>query len=75
MISNLRETTERNRQQDWLKTNLAKFAGMFQGQRDLSTVGRMLLSELCPLVSAHHGTIYHLGGKEENRVLQFIKAG
>src|SRR5712672_3092027 len=69
MISNLRETTERNRQQDWLKTNLAKFAGMFQGQRDLSTVGRMLLSELCPLVSAHHGTIYHLGGKEENRVL------
>jgi HAMP domain-containing protein len=69
MISNLRETTERNRQQDWLKTNLAKFAGMFQGQRDLSTVGRMLLSELCPLVSAHLGTIYHLGGKEENREL------
>src|SRR5712672_3400566 len=73
MISNLRETTERNRQQDWLKTNLAKFAGMFQGQRDLSTVGRMLLSELCPLVSAHHGTIYHLGGKAG--ALQFIKAG
>jgi hypothetical protein len=69
MISNLRERTERNRQQDWLKTNLAKFAGMFQGQRDLSTVGRMLLSELCPLVSAHLGTIYHLGGKEENREL------
>jgi HAMP domain-containing protein len=44
MISNLRETTERNREQDWLKTNLAKFAGMFQGQRDLGTVGRMLLS-------------------------------
>src|SRR5712672_1365020 len=69
MISNLRETTERNREQDWLKTNLARFAGMLQGQRDTSTVGRMLLSELCPLVSAHHGTIYHLGGKEENREL------
>ena len=74
MISNLRETTKRNREQDWLKTNLAKFAGMFQGQRDLSTVGRMLLSELCPLVSAHHGTIYHLGGIEENRELRLLSS-
>src|SRR5690606_24573466 len=39
MISNLRETTERNREQDWLKTNVARFTGMLQGQRDLSTVG------------------------------------
>jgi PAS domain S-box-containing protein len=74
MISNLRETTKRNREQDWLKTNLAKFAGMFQGQRDLSTVGRMLLSELCPLVSAHHGTIYHLDGTEENRKLRLLSS-
>jgi HAMP domain-containing protein/CheY-like chemotaxis protein/signal transduction histidine kinase len=62
MISNLRETTERNREQDWLKTNLAKFTGMLQGQRELSTVGRMLLTELAPLVDAHQGTIYHLAG-------------
>ncbi|MGA7410496.1 MAG: response regulator [Bryobacteraceae bacterium] len=60
MISNLRETTESNREQDWVKTNLAKFTGMLQGQRELNTVGRMLLSELAPLVSAHQGTIYHL---------------
>jgi signal transduction histidine kinase/CheY-like chemotaxis protein len=46
MISNLRETTESNREQDWLKTNLARFTGMLQGQRELSTVGKMLLSEL-----------------------------
>jgi CheY-like chemotaxis protein len=72
MISNLRETTERNRQQDWLKTNLAKFAGMFQGQRDLGTVSRMLLSELCPLVSAHQGTIYYLGGTDEHRRLRLL---
>ena len=45
MISNLRETTESNRAQDWLKTNLAKFSGMLQGQRELNTVGRMLLTE------------------------------
>ncbi|WP_236589252.1 HAMP domain-containing protein [Ramlibacter aurantiacus] len=59
MISNLRETTQRNREQDWLKTNLARFSSMLQGQRELSTVGKLLLSELAPLVSAHQGTIYH----------------
>jgi HAMP domain-containing protein/signal transduction histidine kinase/CheY-like chemotaxis protein len=74
MISNLRETTERNREQDWLKTNLARFAGVLQGQRDLSTVGRMLLSELSPLVRAHQGTIYHLSGTEENRVLRLLSS-
>ncbi len=74
MISNLRETIERNREQDWLKTNLARFAGMFQGQRELSTVGRMLLSELSPLVEAHQGTVYHLGGTEENRELRLLSS-
>jgi HAMP domain-containing protein/signal transduction histidine kinase len=74
MISNLRATTERSREQDWLKTNLAKFAGMFQRQRDLGTVGRMLLSELCPLVSAHQGTVYHLGGTKEGRELRLLSS-
>src|SRR5260370_160970 len=74
MISNLRETTERNREQDWLKTNLTRFAGMLQGQRDTSAVGQMLLSELCPLVRAHQGTIYHLGGTEENRELGLLSS-
>ena len=55
MISNLRETTESNREQDWLKTNIAKFTGMLQGQRELRTVGQMLLTELAPLVNAHQG--------------------
>ena len=58
MIGNLRETTERNTEQDWLKTNLAKFGGMMQGQRDLLTVAHMLLSELAPLVSAQQGVMY-----------------
>ncbi|HEX3477644.1 MAG TPA: response regulator [Kofleriaceae bacterium] len=60
MIDNLRATTDRNQEQDWLKTNLAKFTRMLQGQRDLITVGRMLLSELAPLVGAQHGTVYQL---------------
>jgi HAMP domain-containing protein/CheY-like chemotaxis protein/signal transduction histidine kinase len=60
MIDNLRVTTERNQEQDWLKTNLAKFTRMLQGQRDLFTVAEMLLSELAPLVNAQRGTIYQM---------------
>ncbi len=60
MIGNLRLTTDQNTEQDWLKTNLAKFTNMLQGQRDLNTVGRMLLSELTPLVRAHMGVIYQV---------------
>jgi CheY-like chemotaxis protein/signal transduction histidine kinase/HAMP domain-containing protein len=60
MIDNLRATTDRNQEQDWLKTNLAKFTSMLQGQRDLVTVGKMLLSELAPLVDAQHGVIYQM---------------
>src|ERR1700723_1064336 len=65
MINNLRLTTERNTEEDWLKTNLARFTGMLQGQRDLTTVGRMLLSELAPLVSAQQGVIYQMHNEEE----------
>jgi CheY-like chemotaxis protein/signal transduction histidine kinase/HAMP domain-containing protein len=60
MIGNLRLTTDVNTEQDWLKTNLAKFTNMLQGQRDLTTVGRLLLSELSPLVNAHMGVIYQV---------------
>ena len=64
MINNLRLTTDRNTEQDWLKTNLARLTGMLQGQRDLATVGRMLLSELVPLVNAQQGVIYQMAGEE-----------
>jgi CheY-like chemotaxis protein/HAMP domain-containing protein len=64
MIDNLRGTTDRNQEQDWLKTNLAKFTRMLQGQRDLVTVGRMLLSELAPLVDVQQGTIYQMDRSE-----------
>jgi CheY-like chemotaxis protein/signal transduction histidine kinase/HAMP domain-containing protein len=69
MIDNLRLTTDRNTEQDWLKTNLARFTGMLQGQRDLATVGRMLLSELAPLVSAQQGVIYQMGGEESTEMV------
>ncbi|MGB9366889.1 MAG: response regulator, partial [Xanthobacteraceae bacterium] len=64
MIDNLRLTTDRNTEQDWLKTNLARFTNMLQGQRDLQTVGRLLLSELTPLVNAQLGVIYQVESDE-----------
>ncbi|MHB0947644.1 MAG: HAMP domain-containing protein [Gemmatimonadaceae bacterium] len=63
MIGNLRETTERNQEQDWLKTNLAKFSRMMQGQKDLESVSRLIMSELTPLVSAHHGAFFIMDGE------------
>ncbi len=62
MIRNLKETTEKNTEQDWLKTNLARFARMLQGQRDPMTVSKMILSELAPLVNAEHGVFYGMVG-------------
>jgi CheY-like chemotaxis protein/signal transduction histidine kinase/HAMP domain-containing protein len=68
MIGNLRLTTDRNTEQDWLKTNLANFTNMLQGQRDLATVGRLLLSELAPLVNAQLGAIYQMEDAEPRRL-------
>ncbi len=70
MIRNLRETTLVNTEQDWLKTNLERFTRLLQGQRDLSTVSNMILSELAPLVLAQHGVLYTMrpsasGGEQE----------
>jgi signal transduction histidine kinase/DNA-binding response OmpR family regulator/HAMP domain-containing protein len=58
MIRNLRETTQKTTEQDWLKTNLARFNRMLQGQRDLATVARQVLSELAPLVRVQQGAFY-----------------
>jgi signal transduction histidine kinase/DNA-binding response OmpR family regulator len=58
MIRNLRDTTLKNTEQDWLKTNLAKFSRLLQGQKDMVAVGQMLLSELAPVVGAQQGEFY-----------------
>jgi HAMP domain-containing protein/CheY-like chemotaxis protein/signal transduction histidine kinase len=74
MIDNLRLTTDRNTEQDWLKTNLAKFTNMLQGQRDLGSVGRLLLSELAPLVDAHQGVIYQIVSEGDETILRLLSA-
>jgi CheY-like chemotaxis protein len=69
MIQNLRATTDRNTEEDWLKTNLANFARMMQGQRELTAVGDMLLSELATLVNAQYGAFYQMDAfKGESRL-------
>ncbi len=72
MIRNLKDTTQKNAEQDWLKTNLAKFSRMLQGQKHLLTVGRLILSELAPVVSAQHGVFYTLDGAGEQARLKLL---
>ena len=73
MIANLRETTERNKEQDWLKTNVARFTSMLQGQRDLVTVAKMLLGDLVPLVQAQQGAIYQMfSGENDTSTLRLL---
>jgi signal transduction histidine kinase/CheY-like chemotaxis protein/HAMP domain-containing protein len=67
MIRNLKETTERNTEQDWLKTNLARLTRMLQGQRDIVNVSRMLLSELAPLVASQHAVLYLMQAPRQGR--------
>ncbi len=72
MIRNLKETTQKNAQQDWLKTNLARFTRLLQGQRDLEAVTKLILSELAPLVSAHHGVFYMMDSQDDDARLRMI---
>ncbi|KNB51369.1 histidine kinase [Streptomyces caatingaensis] len=58
MIANLRETTLANKEQDWLKGNLARISGLMQGRRDLEDVAQLIMSELTPVVAAQHGAFF-----------------
>ena len=70
MISNLKSTTQLNNEQDWLKTNLARFSRLMQGQKNLEAVARLIMSELTPLVSAHHGAFFTFDSSD--RVLDLL---
>jgi HAMP domain-containing protein/putative methionine-R-sulfoxide reductase with GAF domain len=72
MIRNLKDTTQKNTEQDWLKTNLAKFSRLLQGQRDLQAVGHMILSELAPVVGAQQAEFYVLDHAERGARLKLL---
>jgi signal transduction histidine kinase len=75
MIRNLKETTQRNMEQDWLKTNIAKHTTMLQGQRDLRTVAELILTEAAPLVSAQYGAFYIVESREGEEPVLRMTAG
>src|SRR6184192_3417065 len=72
MIRNLKDTTLRNEEQDWLKTNLTKFTRMLQGQRDFLTIGKLILSELAPLISAQQGAFYMMDNPDGQSELKLL---
>ncbi|WKB53099.1 HAMP domain-containing protein [Eleftheria terrae] len=72
MIRNLKDTTQKNTEQDWLKTNLAKFSRMLQGQKDLVTVGQLILSELAPVVRAQQAEFYVVSTASETPRLKLF---
>src|SRR5438105_4457173 len=72
MIRNLKDTTIKNNEQDWLKTNLAKSTRMLQRQNDMLTVGKLILSELAPVVSAQQGVFYIMNGSDEDPELELL---
>ena len=72
MIRNLKEQTLKNAEQDWLKTNLARFSRMLQGERDLATVSNLIMSELAPLVDAQYGVFYVTKREEDETRLELV---
>ncbi|MGV3615040.1 MAG: HAMP domain-containing protein [Fimbriimonas sp.] len=74
MIANLKATTEQNAAQDWLKTNLARFSGIMQGQKTLESVAQLIMSELTPLVTAHHGVFFMADGGSNETVLKLLNS-
>ncbi len=72
MIRNLKDQTLKNAEQDWLKTNLARFSRMLQGERDLATVSNLIMSELAPLVNAQYGVFYVTRREEEDTKLELV---
>ncbi|HEX8538044.1 MAG TPA: HAMP domain-containing protein, partial [Cystobacter sp.] len=72
MIRNLKDQTLKNAEQDWLKTNLARFSRMLQGERDLTTVSNLIMSELAPLVNAQYGVFYVTKREEDETKLELV---
>jgi HAMP domain-containing protein/signal transduction histidine kinase/DNA-binding response OmpR family regulator len=72
MIRNLKEQTLKNAEQDWLKTNLARFSRMLQGERDLATISNLIMSELAPLVNAQYGVFYVTNREEDETKLDLV---
>ncbi|MEU6341069.1 HAMP domain-containing protein [Streptomyces sp. NPDC046977] len=72
MVGSLRESTRANREQDWLKTNLARISGLLQGHRELDVVAELVMDELTPLVDAQYGAFYLADESGDSTVLRMV---
>jgi signal transduction histidine kinase/CheY-like chemotaxis protein/HAMP domain-containing protein len=72
MIRNLKDTTQKNNEQDWLKTNIARFNRLLQGQRDIRHVSNLILSQLVPLVNAHQALFYVTRPQDGETTLELL---
>jgi len=72
MIRNLKDTTQKNNEQDWLKTNIARFNRLLQGQRDIRHVSNLILSQLVPLVNAHQALFYLTRQQDGENILELV---
>ncbi|MHC0063877.1 response regulator [Nostoc sp. UIC 10890] len=74
MIINLQNTTKKNEEQNWLKSNLAEFTQMLQGQRNLENVSSLILSHLAPLVGASQGVFYVMDSINDQPMLKLLSS-
>lgn len=74
MIKNLRDTTSAAKEQDWLKTNLARFSSMMQGQRSIMALAKLIMNELTPVLSAQYGVFYILEGEGSDARLKLLSS-
>ncbi|MBD2359608.1 response regulator [Anabaena minutissima FACHB-250] len=74
MVANLRISTTKNEEQNWLKSNLAEFTQILQGQRQLESLSRLILSKLTPLVGAQQSVFYIMDKVQQEPVLKMLSS-
>ncbi|BAY39482.1 multi-sensor hybrid histidine kinase [Nostoc sp. NIES-2111] len=72
MLANLRITTKKNEEQNWLKSNIAEFTQLLQGQRSLDSVASLILSKLTPIVDSQQSVFYVLDQNSDEPAFKLI---
>ncbi|QLE55036.1 response regulator [Nostoc sp. TCL26-01] len=74
MVVNLRVTTQKNEEQNWLKSNLAEFTQILQGQRQIENLSSLVLSKLTPLVEAQQSVFYLMDKTDDECILKLVSS-
>jgi len=70
MIRTLKETSDINNSQDWLKTNLSDFGRLMQGNKDLQSLASVMISKVCPVLEVQHGLFYALNQSLDSAIVE-----